>query len=404
MAEQNLGEWDARPVHPGFEPVRLVDDLFEVDEDAVRQAEEAEALDRGADAAADTRTDTDTDIDTDSALDTGRADHTDRAYHSDAASDDDAGREAGRLLEDDASGERVRPEPTVPLERSRLLPAPPDDDRDWPLGRPPVFWLGVLVGLLPLVALLAGLIGYAIGRGGDGDAVAVDTRAAATAGVPTDDGTDGSDVGATTADGAGTDAGPTDADTVAVDAGTTGTAATVRAAAPSPGPQRLVASGLVSDDTIELAGELPPQRQSQWSGEVRDLATVLGRRLVDGTEVAEPGADAAELTIRFPGAVLFTPDSDVGFDGDPGPVLGAIAGVLNRGTARVTIVAYADPSDPDAAILALSRAGRIHGQLVELGVESDRLAVESRSPGDAPIGVAGDVIDRRADVEFRFRS
>ncbi len=427
MAEQNLGEWDARPVHPGFEPVRLVDDLFEVDDEALGRGEQAEALDEGHDdegppTEVDDRTDDDgrgvddrskdepaaegPASDGDTAADAGRAigDPVDAdpvdgeafdASPLDADPVDGEALDAGPLdgdpigggaIDGDAIGDRLRPEPAVPLERSRLVPAPPDAEREWPLGRPPVFWLGVLVGLLPLVALVFGLIGYVIGRSGD-DTVAVDTQATAAASTPA-----GADAGATTD--------PTSATVPAATA-----TATDAAASPSPpGPEQLVASGLISDDTIELAGALPPQRQSQWSGEVRDLAAVLGLRLVDGTEVAEPGAGTAELTVRFPGAVVFTPESDVEFDGDADPVLGAVAGVLNRGTARLTIVAYADPSDPGAAILALSRAGHVHEQLVELGVEADRLAVESRPPAEAPIGVAGDVLDRRADVEFRFRS
>ncbi|MEL6983878.1 MAG: hypothetical protein AAFO29_15740, partial [Actinomycetota bacterium] len=172
--------------------------------------------------------------------------------------------------------------------------------------------------------------------------------------------------------------------------------------------ESVVATGMVTDGAIEVGGILPDDLRTQWVGELADLATVLGYRLDDRTVIAA-GANAGpqeanELLVRFPGAIVFRPDSPQSFDGEAQPIFEAVAGVLNRGSADLNIVCYADPSDPEAALLALERAEHVHEHLLELGVDPGRLAVEARSPVDAPIVAAeGSPIERRADLEFSFQ-
>ena len=86
------------------------------------------------------------------------------------------------------------------------------------------------------------------------------------------------------------------------------------------------------------------------------------------------------------------------------PLFEAVAGVLNRGTAQLLIVAYGDPTDPDDGILALSRAGHVREHLLELGVDPTRLVVESRPPLEATAGTDPALVERRTDLEFAYRS
>jgi outer membrane protein OmpA-like peptidoglycan-associated protein len=165
---------------------------------------------------------------------------------------------------------------------------------------------------------------------------------------------------------------------------------------------------MVTDGAIEVCGILPDDLRTQWIAELADLAAVLGYRLDDRTEIAAGAAagpqEANELLVRFPGAIVFRPDSPQSFDGAAQPIFEAVAGVLNRGTADLNIVGYADPTDPDAVLLALARAEHVHEHLVDLSVDGERLTVEARPPAEAPIVAAeGSPIERRADLEFRFR-
>lgn len=246
------------------------------------------------------------------------------------------------------------------------------------------FWLGVVVGLVPVLLLVIGFIGYRLTRDGDGS-TGGETAATATSGSAT----------------------PTSL-TVSTEALPSSSTTSMPATTPTPTvpPEPVVADGVVTDGAIEVTGVLPAEDGAAWIGELADLAAVLGYRLDDRTE---PPSDtgpppASELVVRFPGAVVFRPDSPQSFDGNAQPVFEAIAGVLNRGSADLNVVAYADPGEPDIGILALSRAEHVHEHLVELGVDPDRLTVEARPPVDAPIVAAdGSPIDRRADLEFRFR-
>lgn len=344
MAAQNLGEWDAEPVESGLDP-SVLDGLFEIDESG--EIDQPEGLGQP-------------DGETRGALGPLAGPRTGALQHSVIVEAPEAG--AGR----------------------GAVAVAPHLERDHGEGRDARFWLRVMVGLLPVVALVSGLIGYLLARSGD-DGTTAEAATSAGAGVLASGRTAGSDA-------AGADAG-LPVETTAVPTST----------APPP-PDSLVATGLITDGTIELAGALPAARQAQWTSEIGDLADVLGARVVDGTEVADAGTGSADLTVRFPSAVVFTPESSARFVGDPNPNFEAIAGVLNRGTSELTIVAFADPTDPDAGILALSRAAHVRDHLSGLGVDPDRLAVEARPPADAP-AVADDVpVTDRADVEFQYRS
>ncbi len=277
------------------------------------------------------------------------------------------------------------------------LPMPSSDgDDDEPSGPGPdpldrSFWLGVLVGLVPLVLLIAGYAGYRLTTGGDADddgaaTAAVDPATSPLAGSDTD----AADLPVQTAPSTPRPTTPTS--TTALEA----TLPTVP----------IVASGVVTDGSIEVRGVLPDEVRTRWVGELADLAAVLGYRLDDRTEAAEAnGAVAAsELLVRFPGAVVFQPGSSQGFDGEAQTVFEAIAGVLNRGSADLAIAAYADPADPDGGALALGRAEHVEEHLAELGVEPRRLSFDVRTPNDAPIiATDGSPIERRVDLEFRFR-
>ncbi len=281
------------------------------------------------------------------------------------------------------------------------LPMPPDLDEDdddrparWatPLGDrvDRSFWLGVLVGLVPLVLLIAGYAGYRLttgdGSGEDGTAVAAVDPVASPGVEPAAD--EGS-LPVQTAPAPTTTAPPTTAPAEA-------TLPTVP----------IVASGVVTDGSIEVRGVLPDAVRAQWVGELADLAAVLGYRLDDRTEAAEADGPAAasELLVRFPGAIVFQPDSAQGFDGEAQPIFEAIAGVLNRGSADLTVAAYTGPGDPDGEALALDRAEHVDEHLTRLGVEARRLTLEVRTPDEAPIVAAdGSPIERRVDLEFRFR-
>ncbi len=279
------------------------------------------------------------------------------------------------------------------------LPMPPhdEDDDDRPArSRPNLdqidrsFWLGVLVGLVPLVLLIAGYAGYRLTTGSDsgedGTAIAAVDPVASSGAEP---------AGAATSLPVQTAPAPTPppstvSPTTALDA----TVPTVP----------IVATGVVTDGSIEVRGVLPDAVRAQWVGELADLAAVLGYRLDDRTEAARAdGPAASELLVRFPGAVVFQPDSSRGFDGEAQPIFEAIAGVLNRGSADLTVAAYAGPADPDGEALALGRAEHVDEHLTELGVEATRLTLEVRTPEEAPIVAAdGSPIERRVDLEFRF--
>lgn len=360
MAAQNLGEWDARPVGPGPDQPRLADDPFDEPAPDGSVGLEGRDLDRGPD-------------------DVRRQLTFDQGFDDLDVDVDDQQLDEHDDLDRDAS-------PRIGSDR-------------WFAGREPSFWLAVAVGLLPLVAVVSGIIGYLLGsRGGDdGDtALAADSIQAA-----------GETAGASAATAAGPEASAEPAESGGSTVPAEGLPVETTAApssALSVAPQRLVASGLVANGTIELAGALPSSRQAQWSSEIADLATVLDLRLVDGTEVAELAGGGAELTLRFPEAVVYAPDSPTTFEGDPDPFFEAVAGVLNRGTAQLVIVAYGDPTDPDDGILALSRAGHVREHLLELGVDPTRLVVESRPPLEATAGTDPALVERRADLEFSYRS
>jgi len=285
------------------------------------------------------------------------------------------------------------------------LPMPPSDgggDDDDGSGRRAgsgpdrvdrTFWLGVLVGLVPLVLLIAGYAGYRLtagdGSGEDRTAIAaVDPVGSPVAETQTGE----TSLPVQTAPAPSTAPSTTLPSTTALEA----TLPTIP----------IVASGVVTDGSIEVRGVLPDEVRTQWVGELADLAAVLGYRLDDRTEAA--GADgpaaASELLVRFPGAVVFEPGSSQGFDGEAQQIFEAIAGVLNRGSADLTVAAYAKPADSEGEALALGRAEHVDDHLAELGVEPQRLAVEVRTPDEAPIVAAdGSPIERRVDLEFRFQ-
>lgn len=250
------------------------------------------------------------------------------------------------------------------------------------------FWLGVLVGLVPLVILVAGLLGSRLTSDDtsseEGSAIAAVDAVASPASEPTTPTTPTTDLTVRTAP-----------------APTTTAPSSTALEATLP----LVADGVVTDGAIEVRGVLVDQHRTRWVGELADLAAVMGYRLDDRTEGVGGGSVAAtELLVRFPGAVVFQPDSPRSFDGAVQPVFEAIAGVLNRGSADLHIVAYAEPGDADRATLAQARAEHVGEHLAELGVQRGRLTVEVRGAEEAPIVAAdGSPIERRVDLEFRFR-
>lgn len=263
------------------------------------------------------------------------------------------------------------------------------------------FWLGVAVGLVPLLLVVGGylLVQLLDGEEADADGATLTTDAGqATAGTATPS----TDIPVETR------ATPTPSSVASADAVTPATVEGSNPTAPTAPSPSVVATGMVTDGAIEVSGILPDDLRTQWIAELADLAAVLGYRLDDRTEIAAGAAagpqEANELLVRFPGAVVFRPDSPQSFDGEAQPIFEAVAGVLNRGTAELNIVGYADPTDPDAALLALARAEHVHEHLVDLGVGGERLTIEARPPAEAPIVAAeGSSIERRADLEFRFR-
>lgn len=288
--------------------------------------------------------------------------------------------------------------------RPPLLPDDFDDEREGtgdPGGRGDQrFWLGVLVGLVPLLLVVGGYLLVQLFDDDDAD----DAGATLTA-----DAGQGSATTVIPSRSLPVETQPTPTSEANAGAGASPTAeASSTPTAPTTPSESVVATGVVTDGAIEVSGILPDDLRTQWIAELADLASVLGYRLDDRTELAA-GANAGpqeanELLVRFPGAVVFRPDSPQSFDGEAQPIFEAVAGVLNRGSANLTIVGYAEPSDPDAALLALARAEHVHGHLLDLGVAGDRLAVEARPPVEAPIVAAEDAsIVRRADLEFRFR-
>lgn len=290
------------------------------------------------------------------------------------------------------------------------LPMPPSDGDDVGDDRPGPdrvdrsFWLGVLVGLVPLVLLIAGYAGYRLTTGGESDEEGTAIAAVDTAGSPLAGPADGeADLPVQTAP-APSSASPSTASASAASSSAESPSTTALEATLPTVP--IVASGVVTDGSIEVRGVFPDEVRIQWVGELADLAAVLGYRLDDRTEAADPDgpAVASELLVRFPGAVVFQPGSSQGFDSEAQPIFEAIAGVLNRGSADLTIAAYAEPADAAGETLAAARAEHVDEHLAELGVELRRLSIEVRTPNEAPIVAAdGSPIERRVDLEFRFR-
>jgi hypothetical protein len=164
-------------------------------------------------------------------------------------------------------------------------------------------------------------------------------------------------------------------------------------------------SGQVVGDTLHLAGHLPPPAAAAVEAELGELADLLDLHFVDDAVVIDEVPAPPFLPVAYPAAATFVDESDESFDSDPGLLFEVVAGYLNRGTAQLTIVAYADPSDPPTAHLALSRAEHVHQQLIELGVDPSRLAVETGDLLDAPLGQGiDDPPQQRIDLLFRLPS
>lgn len=281
-----------------------------------------------------------------------------------------------------------------------------DGDR-WSRGSVPLFWLVVLLGLLPVIVAVSGFVGYRLASGGNestsaegrGSTVVADQG---STGVRADLGTSGTAAVASGGQpGTGSDGSDATGGERSVGVETTVVAPTTS----MPASQEAAASGVVVDDTIELVGRVPVARRSLWGAEIADLAGMLGLQVIDRTEPIElaAGRGQADLTLWFPGAVVFAQASPARFTGDPAPVFEAVAGFLNRGTAEVVIAAYAEAGDVDATELAIGRADHVRAHLVELGVATERLTIETRSPDAAPAGgIDSAPIDRRTDLEIRY--
>ncbi len=169
----------------------------------------------------------------------------------------------------------------------------------------------------------------------------------------------------------------------------------------------VAATGLVTGDGIELEGVLPANPAPDWRPQVDELADALGLTVVDSTEPAGRPAPDAQLTLVYPGAMVFEESDSNQFDqtftGSPEELLGVLAAVLNRGSADLTITGYSDPLDPDAASLASARAEYVVDLLVDLAVTPDQLRVETRESVSAvPDAQTGAVVHRRLDLQIVF--
>jgi len=255
---------------------------------------------------------------------------------------------------------------------------------------PSRFWVGLAVGLMPLLIGVAALAGYLVAsRDGDptlaGGTPAPDRSAADGLASGTVAGQEGASTTLTVTAGG------------ASGGGDVGGGASYR----STNPVDIEPSAEVIGGSLTLVGTFPPGPASAYSVELTELAQVLGVELIDESTTVDGAPRPAAVPVFYPAAVTFAEGSERLFENDPQRLFEAVAGYLNRGTAELTIVAYADPSDPPAARLALSRAEHVHEHLIELGVDPARLAIDTRDELDAPRGpgIAGPA-DGRTDLEF----
>lgn len=237
------------------------------------------------------------------------------------------------------------------------------------------FWVGLVLGLVPLALLAAGLLGYLLRNDSSTTSEDVDGAAIESSATPT---------------------------TSAALAGASPTTETLEVQTSVAGPT--VATGRIVGGAIEVDGTVPEGPGQTWLMEMSTLAAGLGVRLVDRTDVLD-GATAGEMTISYPGAVVYQAGSPEEFEGQPHELFDGLARALQLGSARLTLAAFAEPSRPEDAHLALFRAEHVHEHLVALGVDPSRLAVEIRPLVDAAVGTGADQpVERRVDLEFRYGS
>jgi outer membrane protein OmpA-like peptidoglycan-associated protein len=252
------------------------------------------------------------------------------------------------------------------------------------------FWVGLAVGLMPLLIGVAALGGYLVASRDGGSTLAGRTA------TPDPSASDGLASGTV----AGQEGSAT---TLTVTAGGASSGGGVAGGASDPSTTSADGepSAEVIGGSLTLVGTFPPGTASAYSAELTELAQVLGVELIDESTTVGGAPTPAAVRVSYPAAVTFTEGSERLFENDPHRLFEAVAGYLNRGTAELTIVAYADPSDLPTARLALARAEHVHEHLIELGVEPARLAIETRDELDAPRGpgIAGPA-DDRTDLEF----
>lgn len=245
------------------------------------------------------------------------------------------------------------------------------------------FGLGLLVGLVPLIAVAGGFVGYLIARDTESeDQTAVGETEAVEAGS-------GAATVTTEADGAG------------------GSAPSSTERSPSTevaqSPIEVVApTAEVRDGRLVIEGTLPADAAEGYLREVSRLADALGYEIVEETTVEDGAPVPSEIPVRFTEAVFFDAGSDQ-LEMDFLPQLDAVADYLIGGSATVTIVSHTDASGSEASNLHLAqhRAGVVFEYLTERGVEPSRIRVEPRGELEAS-GAEGREAGTERRVEFVF--
>ncbi len=255
--------------------------------------------------------------------------------------------------------------------------SPPESSPKRRSERGMAFSMGLLVGLIPLLLVAAGLVGYLLAADSDDDAGQT-----------------------TSAEGTAPSTVPAAPSSSTVPAAPSESGSATPAIDPT---TLLPPRAEVRDGTLYLEGAMPPEVVAGYVDEFTKLATALGYDLADETTIVDGALVPAEIPTRFADAVFFETSSDV-LDPQFLPILDSIAAYMLEGSADLTIVSHTDASGSEATNLHLAhhRGGEVYDYLVATGIDPLRMSVDARGEADASgEGGAQAMAERR--VEFLFK-